>query len=121
LLDAEQRSERARNAALARHHKPPEDLLTEFDWSTEPYERCLRRLAALRTEYDAAARILTSRPESKADANLSCAHCHKSITPGKWAMQRTVKSKETGLYVTVFYCSERCIRIGVYNDAGLPR
>lgn len=109
-LNAEQRRERAQNAAKVRwqHTKDTEDF-----WNTAPIDQCESRIGQLREEVEKASKIVQQRYAENHNPTYKCDTCGNSIPSGRWAQQRTRRDLNTGLPISIFFCSQKCISL--YN------
>jgi len=111
-LTAEQRSERARNAALARHSQ-------KFDWEACSLDDGLGKLADLRAEMEKASLVMQRRVS---EAKVSRAECYNpecrqpdgsrtiiDIGTGRFAGSRTRENPPgSRQYETAYACSAGC-------------
>lgn len=99
-------SDSARQVARNRWENKKHGL--EF-WNTAPMEDCESRLAIMREEMETASRAIQQRLATQHHQEYKCHTCEKEIAPGRWCQQRTRLDNDTGLPISIYFCSARCI------------
>lgn len=94
--------ERAKKAAAARWEGRDK-------WTDMPLLEAERKLAEMRAELERATEIVRRRL-TVADF-VKCDTCSKEIANGRWAQVRTRHDFDTGLPVSIYFCSARCISL----------
>ena len=111
-LSAEQRSERAQKAALAKAD-------SKFDWLDCSLEEGLQHLAELRAEADKGGQLLQQRMDADRVSSVQCSNpnCTNGenggpkvidVGSGRFAGMKTINAAATGKPKTAYACSAGC-------------